>query len=502
MDRKVMHTVMKRSAVGMKKTILSALLALCTAALLTTVSFAADKTVSSWSELADAIQSTDTSPSITLSCDITAGEGDGEITVSGTSTVRLDLNGHVLDGAMRTRIFLVQDGGRLVITDSDAQKRGALAGGSAEDASVTHSGGGAYVAAGGQLELNGATIRDCQGAYGGGAVCTQGNFYMYNGAVIKDCETWHAGGGGAVYTTGSAARFIMRDTALIENCSFCGVWVEEGTFSMEGGTIRGCESRSGGGGIYVSEGAVFTLSGGLITGNYDGTNKGAAIYLAGTLNLRGGEIADNIVDDMSIYWEDFEPHEGIWATYSSTINCGGGIVRDNVYLQESARVNDDSFYGTTVFFDKMLGRGDVRGGTYLEECWYRTSSSSCIVVFFDNSDSSSFLLREEMFGGSKPIEPTWLGGEWVTEDGEPFDYSQTPTQYRTYLYRKAETGAQADADGDAAADTSGGEDTMNAGALFSTTGDTSSTVTLLLILSLAGNVVLIVALARRKKTAR
>lgn len=486
----------------MKKTILSALLALCTAALLTTVSFAADVTVSSWSELANAIQSANTSPSITLSCDITAGEGDGEITVSGTSTVRLDLNGHVLDGAMRTRIFLVQDGGRLVITDSDAQKRGALAGGSAEDASVTHSGGGVYVAAGGQLELNGATIRDCQGAYGGGAVCVLGNFYMYNGAVIKDCKTWHAGGGGAVYTTGSTARFIMRDTALIDNCSFCGVWVEEGTFSMEGGTIRGCESRSGGGGIYVSEGAVFTLSGGLITGNYDGTNKGAAIYLAGTLNLRGGEIADNIVDDMSIYWEDFEPHEGIWGTYSSTINCGGGIVRDNVYLQENARVNDDSFYGTTVFFDKMLGSGDVRGGTYLEECWYRTSSSSCIVVFFDNSDSSSFLLREEMFGDSKPIEPTWLGGEWVTEDGEPFDFSQTPTRYRTYLYRKAEAGAQAGADGDAAAD-GGGEDTVNAGALFDIGGSGTLAVTVLLGLSLAGNVVLIVALARvKKKSAR
>ena len=495
-----MHTVMKRSAVGMKETILSALLALCTA-LLTTVSFAADKTVSSWSELANAIQSANISPSITLSCDITAGEGDGEIPVPGPSTVRLDLNGHGLDGAMRTRIFLVQDGGRLVITDSDTQKRGALAGGSAEDASVTHSGGGVYVAAGGQLELNGATIRDCQGAYGGGAVCTLGNFYMYNGAVIKDCKTWHAGGGGAVYTTGSTARFIMRDTALIDNCSFCGVWVEEGTFSMEGGTIRGCESRSGGGGVYVSEGAVFTLSGGLITGNYDGTNKGAAIYLAGTLNLRGGEIADNIVDDMSIYWEDFEPHEGIWGTYSSTINCGGGIVRDNVYLQESARVNDDSFYGTTVFFDKMLGSGDVRGGTYLEECWYRTSGASCVVVFFDSSDTSSFVLREEMFGDSKPVEPTWLGGEWVTEDGEPFDFSQTPTQYKTYLYRKAEAGAQAGADGDAAAD-GGGEDTVNAGALFDAGGSGTLAVTVLLGLSLAGNVVLIVALARRKKTAR
>lgn len=493
--------VMRRNSVGMKKVFLSALLALCAAAALTVVSFASDVTVSSWSELADAIQSADPSPSVTLSCDITAGEGDGEITVSGTSTVRLNLNGHVLDGAMRTRIFLVQDGGRLVITDSDTQKRGALAGGSAEDASIDTSGGSVYVAEGGQLELNGATIRDCHGADGGGAVCTLGNFYMYNGAVIKDCKTWHAGGGGAVYTAGSAAKFIMRDTALIDNCSFCGVWVEKGAFLMEGGTISNCESRSGGGGVYVSEEGTFTLSGGLITGNYDGTNKGAAIYLAGTLNLRGGEIVDNIVDDMSIYWEDFEPHEGIWGTYSSTINCGGGTVRDNVYLQENARVNDDSFYGTTVFFDKMLGSGDIRGGTYLEECWSRTSSSSCIVVFFDGSDTSNFVLREEMFGDSKPIEPTWLGGEWVTEDGEPFDFSQTPTQYRTYLYRKAETGVQTAADGDAAAE--GGNDTMNAGALFDTTGRASSAVTLLLILSLAGNVGLVIALVRaQKKSAR
>lgn len=44
---------------------------------------------------------------------------------------------------------------------------------------------------------------------------------------------------------------------------------------------------------------------------------------------------------------------------------------------------------------------------------------------------------------------------------------------------------------------------MNAGALFSNTGDTSSTVTLLLILSLAGNVGLIIALVRvKKKSAR
>ena len=481
----------------MKRRILGILLALCMALSLVTVVSAVDVTVSSWSELATAVQSADTTPSITLACDITAGEGDGEITVSGTSSVRLDLNGHVLDGGGRTRIFRVQDGGRLVITDSDTQKRGALAGGSAENAAVAANGGGVYVEEGGQLELNGATIRDCHGGEGGGAVCTLGNFFMYNGAVIRDCKTWNAGGGGAVHTAGDKARFIMRDTALIDNCSFCGVWVEKGSFSMEGGAIRNCQARSGGGGIYVSEEGTFTLSGGLITGNYAGTNKGGAIYLEGTLNLRGGEIADNIVDDMSAYWEDFEPHDGIWGTYSSTINCGGGTVRDNVYLQESARVNDDSFYGTTVFFGDVMGSGDIRGGTYLGQCWYRAASTSWALAFLDGDDC---VLREEMFGGSKPIEPTWLEGEWVTEDGEPFDYSQVPEHYSTRLYRKVGVEKRMDVKEQADTGADGGESsTSNAGALFGTTGGTSSAVTLLLILSLAGNAALVVVLIRMKK---
>ena len=480
----------------MKKRLISLLMALCMALSLTTISFAADKTVSSWSELAEVIRTAYGSSSITLSCDITAGEGDSEITVSGSSDVRLDLNGHVLDGAGRTRVFLIEDGGRLVITDSDGQKRGAVAGGSAEDASVAYNGGGVYVSEGGQLELNGATIRDCYGADGGGAVCTLGNFYMYNGAVIKDCTTMKAGGGGAVHTAGSRAQVIMRDTALIENCSFCGVWVEKGSFSMEGGTIRDCQARTGGGGIYISEEGTFTLSGGLITGNYAGTNKGGAIFLEGTLNLRGGEISGNKVDDMSEYWDDFVPYNGIFSRYSGVINCGGGDVRDTVYLQENARINDDSFYGTTVFYGNVLGRGDVRGGTYLGECWYQSSGTSHLVRFHSGSeDPYDFVMREEVFAGSKAVEPTWLGGEWVTADGEPFDFSQPPTAGVT-LYKLVGVERRMDQK-DLTED--GGEDTMDTGALFDTEGNTSNAVTVLLILSLAGNAALLVILLRMKK---
>ena len=484
----------------MKKQFCSVLLALCMALGLVTVSFAADQTVSSWSELAAAVKAAaNQTVNITLSCDITAAEGDGEFTIPRLTTVRLDLNGHVLDGAGRTRVFLVEDGGRLIITDSDAQKRGAVAGGSAENASIACNGGGVYVAEGGQLELNGATIRDCHGAAGGGAVCTLGNFYMYNGAVIKDCKTWHAGGGGAVHTAGSKAQVIMRDTSVIENCSYCGVWVEKGTFSMEGGTIRNCQARTGGGGVYISEEGTFTLSGGLITGNYPGTNKGA-IYLEGTLNLRGGEISDNTVDDMSAYLADFVPYDAIFSTYSGVINCGGGIVKGGVHLQDNAQVNDDSFYGTTVFFDDVTGdRALIRGGTYFGRCWGQMLASDYRLYFHsgDPDKRYDYLAGEIVVGSSRPVRPSWLEGEWVTEDGEVFDFSQ-PLTKTTILYPKADTGLQADAGYQVDEDTDGG-DAMAAGALFSTVSTGATGITVLLVLSLAGNVALIAALVQLKK---
>ena len=484
----------------MKKHLISLLLTLCMALGLVTVSFAADKTVSSWGELTAAVSAAANQTAyITLSCDITAAEGDGEITVPRLTTVKLDLNGHVLDGAGRTRVFLVEDGGRLTITDSDAQRRGAVAGGSAENAGVAHNGGGVYVAEGGQLELNGATIRDCYGGSGGGAVCTLGSFYMYNGAVIKDCTTWHAGGGGAVHTAGSKAQVVMRDTSVIENCSFCGVWVEKGAFSMEGGTIRNCQARTGGGGVYISEEGTFTLSGGLITGNYPGTNKGA-IYLEGTLNLRGGEISDNTVDDMSAYWDDFVPYDAIFSKSSGVINCGGGIVKGGVHLQDNAQVNDDSFYGTTVFFDDVTGdRAIIRGGTYLGMCWGQIMVSDYSLNFHsgDPDKAYDYVASELVVGSSRPVKPSWLEGEWVTEDGEVFDFSQ-PLTKNTVIYPKTDTGLQADAGYQVDEDTDGG-DTMAAGALFRTTGSSAVGVTVLLALSLAGNVALIAALARLKK---
>jgi len=200
---------------------------------------------------------------------------------------------------------------------------------------------------------------------------------------------------------------------------------------------------------------------------------------------------------MSIYWEDFIPYNGIFSRYSGVINCGGGDVKDTVYLQENARINDDSFYGTTVFYSNVLGRGDVRGGTYLGECWYQSSGTSHLVRFHSGSDDPyDFIMREEVFSGSKAVEPTWLGGEWVTEDGEPFDFSQSPTAGVT-LYKKV--GVEKRMEQKDLTDADGGEDTMNTGALFSTEGNTSNAVTVLLILSLAGNAALIVLLLRMKK---
>nr|AGS51541.1 hypothetical protein [uncultured bacterium contig00004] len=60
---------------------------------------------------------------------------------------------------------------------------------------------------------------------------------------------------------------------------------------MSGGAIYGCNSYSGGGGVYVLNGGSFTMSGGTIRGNASSTN-GGGVYLQNTASFAktGGTI--------------------------------------------------------------------------------------------------------------------------------------------------------------------------------------------------------------------
>ena len=147
-------------------------------------------------------------------------------------------------------------------------------------ASTNKNAGGGICIDGGTLTINGDTIISGNlSGYGGGVCIFGGNFTMNNGAEISNCTGDYAGGI-IIYTGGT---FTMNDGATISTCTSLqyggGVVVYDsadgtsgagGTFTMSGGTISGCTAQNGcGGGVYVEKG-TFTMNGGaVITSNND-----------------------------------------------------------------------------------------------------------------------------------------------------------------------------------------------------------------------------------------
>lgn len=114
-----------------------------------------------------------------------------------------------------------------------------------EYSKVPGSGGGIYLCDYTSLTMSGGIIRDNGGAKTdkGGGVLTDGmaQFTMTGGEILNNTSTIHGGG---VYVTAY------------------------GNFTLSNGIISGNKTGVSGGGVYVSQyGAVFTQSGGTISGN-------------------------------------------------------------------------------------------------------------------------------------------------------------------------------------------------------------------------------------------
>lgn len=125
------------------------------------------------------------------------------------------------------------------------------------------------------FEMDGGLIRNsstsddtyyCIKEHGGAVYMEQGTFTM-SGGVIKGCMADKNAGakGGAVYIKGD----------------------QETSFTMKGGEIRECRANADGGAVYL-EGGTVTISGGTIDGNvaYDG-NGGAVSILGGSFTMDG-----------------------------------------------------------------------------------------------------------------------------------------------------------------------------------------------------------------------
>ena len=180
----------------------------------------------------------------------------------------------------------------------------------------------------------------------GSGVYVDGGSFIMNGGMIDRCSG-HRGGGGVYLTNGASFTMnagTIRECTARENASGGGVYVDSGcTFIMEGGAIDSCISLLGSAaGVYAA--GTFVMTGGEIRGCYtdDGNSgDGGGVYVApsGAFKMSGGSIEN--CRAKGTYFDG----KGGGVYVGGTFNMTGGTIKnctavgkgDGVYVADGAK---------------------------------------------------------------------------------------------------------------------------------------------------------------------
>ena len=217
-----------------------------------------------------------------------------------TGTVTLCLNGHVLD--LEGKNITIEEGGALTLCDctSDTTQ------GYLDSDGLWHAGSGT----GSQCNLTGGVITGGQGydagtyTFGGGVYVKNGTFTMEGGNIAGNTSA--KGDGGGVYVSSSV---------YLSN---------KNNFTMNGGTITGNSARDDGGGVCSY--SDFIMNDGSIADN-TATRGGGVSLRYGGCTMNGGSIADNTAT-----WGG-----GVYMNSHSDFIMNGGSITDN-------QANDGGLY--------------------------------------------------------------------------------------------------------------------------------------------------------------
>ena len=160
-------------------------------------------------------------------------------------------------------------------------------------------GGGIYAA--GPVELNTGALIQCNTAAtnGGGVYVNNGTFTMNAGTIGGSSATYAnvatSGNGGGVYVTGNSSSVTVKGSVnynTANNGNGGGIYAAGNSTTVTGGTITGNQAKNGGG-IYAASGTV-GLTTSTISSNVAATNDGGGIYGAGgNITVSGGSLASN-----------------------------------------------------------------------------------------------------------------------------------------------------------------------------------------------------------------
>lgn len=229
--------------------------------------------------------------------------------------------------------------------------------------SASNNGGGIYLGSSSTIVLDGGTVDQNTAVGGGGGIYNIEGTLIQTGGVIKDN---FAGAGGGVYVNLPAASFILNGGLVQQNSSTAlefgggGVYVAQGTVTINGGQILNNDGVRGGG-IQSANGKIF-LNGGLISQNQ--AQFGGGVYLTfpgALLTQSGGEISQN-----SSVSSDFGGG-GVYG-FQGNMMLTGGLIRQNTAVFDGGGINI-RFGNLTVTGGSIVNNqaGNQGGGIYADQ---------------------------------------------------------------------------------------------------------------------------------------
>lgn len=200
--------------------------------------------------------------------------------------------------------------------------------------------GGAIYAGGGTVNIYGGTI--------GGTAANAGNTAKNGGGIYEES--------GATVNIGKKEGNVLSGDAFIvgnhatssvsaDLCYGGGIYAI-GTLNLYGGTIKGNDCKTGGGGVAASISCTFNMEGGIISGN-TATQWGGGAFVSNTstMTMTGGQIKDNTC---------VKSHGG-GICLDGTLNMTGGEISGN-----TSKNNGGGVYAMKIF--NMSG-GEISGNT-------------------------------------------------------------------------------------------------------------------------------------------
>ncbi|MFZ1401214.1 MAG: Calx-beta domain-containing protein [Candidatus Promineifilaceae bacterium] len=224
-------------------------------------------------------------------------------------------------------------------------------------------GGGIFLNKG-DMTLVDSLVADNQASLGGGIRLNQASssLAITNSQLLRNQGlTDGVFTGGAIHTGSGEA--IMHSGLISGNLAYrgAGVLVENGRFTLNGGTITDNESTYGGGAYIVQATALLTINGGSLSGNRSTANAfgGGGMYIfQGSVVQNGGEISSNTANylggAMEVRFGSFTMNGGSIANNSAN-NLGGAIYNAEGRLT----LNGGSLSGNS----SLVGGGAIATGS-------------------------------------------------------------------------------------------------------------------------------------------